>query len=533
MIDLSLAFAIVPGLILFLYGIENFSREILRIAGERFRSILGKVTSNRLSGAFLGALVTATIQSSTATTVIAVGLVDAGIMTFSQSVGVIIGANVGTTVTAQLVAFKLTAIAPFFILLGFLLSLFGKQYRFLGKPIFYFGLVFFGLELISQAIVPFKSDPQIVSLFANFSDVFLAIAAGTLFTVLVQSSSVTTGIVVLLVGTGLLSLGQGIPLVMGANIGTTLTSFLAALKLDLHAKRAAFAHFLFNFGGVLLFIPLLYPFSEFIISLGGEPSQQMANAHLLFNLIAAGIFLALLNPFSRAVERLVPGKEEEILFRPKYLNGDLPDSEADACRIIGMELSYSLEITSRMFEYAHEILVSGRDKKLHKVEKLEALNDYLDDVIGAAILELSRRRLSRRIARRVLLLVHMSNATEQLGDMAKNLAFESSAIAESGLRLSQESLTGFNDAYSRFSKNMSLIARNAPGLNDKDRRTIRHNDRILRDIITSSYKDHLKRLISQKAYAGASFVEVLSVLESSNAKLREIRKLAESYNRTQ
>jgi phosphate:Na+ symporter len=533
MIDLSLIFAIAPALILFLYGIEHFSREIMRIAGERFRSVLGKVTANRFSGALLGAIVTSIVQSSTATTVIVVGLVDAGIITFAQSIGVIIGANVGTTVTAQLVAFKLTAIAPFFIILGFLLSLFGRRYRFLGKPIFYFGLVFFSLDLMSHAIEPLKADPEIVSFFAEFSNVFVAIIAGVLFTVIVQSSSVTTGIVVLLVGSGLLSLEQGIPLVMGANIGTTLTSFLAALKLDLYAKRAAFAHFLFNFGGVLLFIPFLYPFSSLIISLGGEPAQQMANAHLVFNLIAAAIFLVILKPFSAAVVRLVPGKEEEILFRPKYLNHELPESNEDACTVIGKELSHSLKATGRMFEYSLEILISGKEKNLHKVEKLESLNDYLDDAIGAAILDFSRRKLSKRMGKKLVLLVRMSNATEQLGDLARNLAVESTKVVESGRPMSHKSISNIRNVFSKFSENLSLVAMDAPFLETKSRQAIRRNDRILRDMINSGYRDHLNRLISQKAYAGASFVEVISVIESSNSKLREIRKLAESYSRIQ
>jgi phosphate:Na+ symporter len=533
MIDLSLIFTIVPGLILFLYGIENFSREILKISGERFRSILGKVTQNRIGGALLGAIVTATVQSSTATTVIAVGLVDAGIMTFAQSVGVIIGANIGTTLTAQLVAFKLTSIAPFFILLGFLLSLFGRQYGFLGKPIFYFGLVFFSLDLISHAIEPLKSDPDVTSLFAQLSNVFVAIIAGMLFTVFVQSSSVTTGIVVLLVGSGLLSLEQGIPLVMGANIGTTLTSFLAALKLDLHAKRAAFAHFLFNFGGVIIFIPFLYPFSDFIFSLGGEPAQQMANAHLAFNLIAAAIFLIFLKPFSEVVVRLVPGKDEEILFRPKYLDSELPESNEEACRIIGKELSHSLKVTKKMYDYSIEILTSGKDAPLRKVEKLETLNDYLDDVIGAAILGFSKRKLTKKMGKRLVLLVRMSNATEQLGDLAKGLAIESSSIAESRVGLSQKSISNIKTVHGRFSENLAIIARDAPSLRDKGRQTIRKNDRLLRDMINSGYRDHLRKIQSQKTYAGSSFVEVISIIESSNAKLREIRKLAESYNRTQ
>lgn len=531
MISLELGFAIIPGLILFLYGIEHFSREIQRMAGEQFRTLLAKLTANPLKGAFLGAIATSIVQSSTATTVIAVGLVDAGIISFANSIGVIIGANVGTTLTAQLVALKLTYFAPFFILLGFLTSLFGGRYRFLGKPLFYFGLVFFSLDLISQAIEPFKTDPALTGLFSQFSNIFVAIGAGFLFTIIVQSSSVTTGLVVLLVGGGLLTLGQGIPLIMGANIGTTVTSFIASIKLDIYAKRAAFAHFLFNFGGVLIFLPFIFAFADVVESLGGTAAQQMANAHLAFNVIVAAIFLIAIRPFTAAVTRAIPGEDQEVVFRPKYLNGKLPESNEEACRSIGDEIAYSLEVTKQMYSYSIKILEG--EATLHKVEKLESLNDFLDDRISETILELSKRQISKKIATKTVLLVRMSNAIEQLGDMAKQLAVIANDGAESRFVLSKKSKSALELSYSKFEENLSLIANNAPALSDKDRKIIRRNDRILRAIITSSYKDHLKRLYSQKAYAGSEFVELVSVIESSNAKLREIRKLSEEYSRIQ
>lgn len=531
MVSLDIAFAIVPGLILFLYGIDNFSKEIERIAGEKFRTLLTKVTKTRVGGAFLGALVTATIQSSTATTVIVVGLVGAGVIPFIQSISIIIGANVGTTITGQLVALKLTAFAPFFILLGFLLSIFGRKYKFLGKPLFYFGLVFFGLTLISQAIEPIKDDPSIVEIFSQLSNIFLAILAGFLFTVVMQSSSVTTGIVVLLVGGGLLTLEQGIPLIMGANIGTTSTSLFAAWNMDLFARRAAMAHFLFNVGGVIIFLPLLPLFSDVVVNFGGSAAQQMANAHTLFNVIIAVIFLIVLRPFTNLVEKLVPGTEREIVFKTKYLNAHLPKSNQKAFSLIEKELQHSLDVTLEMFKHSMLMLKDGNGKLLRKVSKLESFNDFLDDKISGALIEMSPRELNKKEAEKTLLLVRISNATEQLGDTAKNLAFLGETMKESTLHFSHNSLVDLEKVYDQFEKNLSLISKYTPVITDKEREQLRKNDVVLRELITAQYKDHMKMLCSKETYAGTSFVDALSLIESANAKIREIRKLSEEYAR--
>ncbi len=524
-------FAIVPGLILFLYGIENFSREIQRVAGERFRSALVKLTKNPVGGATLGAIVTAIIQSSTATTVIAVGLVNAGTISFAQSLGIMFGANVGTTITAQLIAFKLTGFAPFFILLGFLLSVAGGKYRFLGKPIFYFGLVFFSLALISDAVEPISDDPDVLALFSQFSNVFLAILVGIIAVIVLQSSSVVTGIVVLLAASGLIGLGQSIPIILGANIGTTATSLLAASRMDLYAKRASAAHLLFNVGGVLLFLPFLGPFADIVAGFGGTAAQQVANAHLIFNLTTAVIFLVALKPFKTIIEKMVPGEEKEILFHTKYLDDRIPKNNRKAFELIEKEIINLLDITLTLYEESSELLKTGKAQKLQRVAKLEALNDFIDDRIERGLLEISKRKLAAKEAERTVLLVRISNTIEQLGDGGEKLGYLSVDMGEAGLSFSSEAVVELEQMYEKFRDNMLIARESIPKISAKNVELMRKNDNAFRALTNSGYKKHLERLYSQKAYAGSSFVEAVSILEDANSHLREIRKLSELYSK--
>jgi len=531
MLTWELWFAIIPGLILFLYGIEHFSREIQRVAGERFRSVLIKLTKNPVGGAFLGAIVTAVIQSSTATTVIVVGLVNAGTIPFVQSLGIMFGANVGTTITAQLIAFKVTGFAPFFILAGFLLSVFGGRYKFIGKPIFYFGLVFFSLGLISDAVKPYQNDPDLIGFFSQFSNVYLAILAGIIGVIVLQSSSVVTGIVILLAGGGLLTLPQSIPIILGANIGTTATSQLAASRMDLFAKRAAAAHFLFNIGGVLIFLPFLGPFADLVASIGGDAAHQVANAHLLFNLTCAAVFLAALKPFKSAIERLVPGEEEEILFHTKYLGDKIPKNNKTAFGLIEKEIVNSLNVALKLFREAAEFMKTGKDQKFQHVEKLEMLNDFLDERIEKALLELSRRKLSRKEAEKTVLLVRISNAIEQVGDQGEKLGYLANDMSETGLSFSPDSIVELEKVYGKIEENMLIIRDSLPAIPARNIEFMRKNDNAFRALVNLGYQEHMKRLYAQKAYAGTSFVEAMSILEDTNAHVREIRKLSELYRK--
>jgi phosphate:Na+ symporter len=302
---IQLLMAGLTAIVLFIFGLESFSTEIERISGERFRRFLARATRIPILGVLMGAAVTAVIQSSSATSVIAISLVNAGVLSFKNSVGIIFGSNVGTTVTAQLVAFKLTAFAPVFILIGFALSLVRSRASIFGKTIFYFGFVFFTLNLISSVLEPLQHEPAFVEYLAQPRSPLLAVLVGCLLTAIVQSSSVTTGLAIILTQQGLLSLENAVPVVMGANVGTTATALIAMFSMDLAAKKTALSHFLFNVGGVALFLPVLFLFGDRLAGIDAEPAIALANIHLVFNLATSLLFLVLLTPFTRVIDLLM------------------------------------------------------------------------------------------------------------------------------------------------------------------------------------------------------------------------------------
>jgi phosphate:Na+ symporter len=291
--------------ILFVYGLEHFSREIERVSGDRLRRFLSRATRIPAVGVLLGAAVTAVIQSSSATSVIAISLVNAGVLSFKNSVGVILGSNVGTTLTAQLVAFKLTAFAPLLVILGFVLSLVRSRWSIFGKSIFYFGFVFFSLNLISSTLEPLRDSPTLVNYLLQPQPIVWTVLAGCVFTALVQSSSVTTGLAIVFAQQGMLGLENAVPLIMGANIGTTATALIAMFNMDAAAKKTALSHLMFNIGGVVVFLPLVLLFGDSLSQYKDRPDIVLANVHLLFNLGACLLFLALIRPFTATIERIV------------------------------------------------------------------------------------------------------------------------------------------------------------------------------------------------------------------------------------
>ena len=322
----------VTAIILFVFGLQNFSREIEKISGENFRKSLGSATRIPVVGVLIGAGVTALIQSSSATSVITIGLVNAGVLSFKNSVGIIFGSNIGTTITAQLVAFKLTAYAPVIIILGFGLSLIRTRYSVFGKAVFYFGFVFFSLNLISASLQPLQHNEAFVDMLTQPQNPLIAILIGCLFTAVVQSSSVTTGLAIIFTQQGLLGLENAVPLIMGANIGTTATAMIAIFNMDAAAKKTALSHFLFNVGGVLIFLPVLLLFGHRLGEVEIDAAIALANIHLVFNVVASVIFILLIGPFVRVIDWLLgEGKMDyERLKLPAYdENLDFAEIRAD------------------------------------------------------------------------------------------------------------------------------------------------------------------------------------------------------------
>jgi phosphate:Na+ symporter len=530
MLDWSLILAAASGLILFLYGMEQFSREIQKVAGESFRAFLKKATKSTARSVVLGGLVTALVQSSTAVTVITLGLVDSGLISFMQSLGVILGAGIGTTITAQLVAIKFTALGPVFIPLGFLLGIFGGRFSFLGKPLFFFGLVFFGIGMVSDAALPLRDDPAVTSYLANLDSVPLAILIGFILTNLFQSSSVFTGLVVVLAGSGVLTVEHAIPLVLGSNIGT-ITPLIASFNMGLFSRRTAAAQLLFNIGGVLIILPFLNLFSSAIIDLGGTSAQQAANAHTLFNVITTAIFLLFLGPISRLIENLIPGKEEEILFQTVALGDALPEDDAQAFSVIETELRNLLEKTENVLNESAAMLPTPSKSAFARLLKREELNDYLDEKIERAVIDISQRKLGQKEASRAVLIVRISNALEQLADLGTSIGYIANSMENRNQRMSDEALGELEDIHIRLEEDIRLLRNNFPRISEADIGSMRQNEVFIRERINLAYSNHLRRLYRRKVSVNNAFVKAMSRMESAHAKLREVRKLCEMYGR--
>ncbi len=524
-------FAAVPGLILFIFGIEQFSAEIQKAAGGAFRSFIRSSTKSPLRSFALGAAVTALVQSSTAVTVITIGLVESGFMSFSQSLGILLGANIGTTLTAQLVAFNVTNFGPAFIVLGFLIRIIGGKYSFIGRPLFYFGLVFFGLGLISSAMAPLSSDPVVLSYLAALSSVPLAIAAGFVLTNIFQSSGVFTGLVVLMAGNGLITPAQSIPLILGSNIGT-ITPLIASWRLGLFARRAAVAQLISNLAGVLIMLPLLPWFVTLVADLGGSPAHQTANAHTVFNIIFSAAFMLILAPFAALIERIVPGKEEEITYKTTALEGEIPEDNASAMQRIEAEILHMLMSSKKALDDSEELFFSGKEDSFRRLLKRESLNDYVNERIGKVVIELSARKLSQKEAARLMLLGRMSNALEQFTDAVAGLGYVAHSMYESDGPMPEEAMDDLRTVYGKLREDLGTLEKGLPRISAEGTEAMRANDSALREAINSAYSRHIGRLRGGQTYKAGVFIKAVSRLESAHSRLYVVRRLAESYSRT-
>jgi phosphate:Na+ symporter len=303
MSNVRILLAVVSAIVLFLYGLGAFSQEIQKVGGEVLRKWLGRLTESRWRGVVLGIVATAIVQSSSAVTSLTVALVDAGAMSFRSSLGILLGANIGTTSTAWLVSLKLTSIGPFFIVLGALLSALPTRLKILGKAAFYFGFIFFSLDVVSFTLKPLSQNPVFAEVLARSSTPFMGAVAGMLITAIVQSGSITTGLCILLVQQNVLAATAAIPIVIGANIGTTATALLASAKMQKTARRVAVANLCFNAFGVVLFLPFLRQFADRVVDFAGEPGMAVAWAQLIFNIVMVLLVLVLLRIFDRSLAR--------------------------------------------------------------------------------------------------------------------------------------------------------------------------------------------------------------------------------------
>ncbi|MBW6512899.1 MAG: Na/Pi cotransporter family protein [Desulfuromonadaceae bacterium] len=444
----KLIFGLMGGLGLFLFGMKIMSEGLQKIAGERMRRILAALTNNRLVGALVGLSVTTIIQSSSATTVMVVGFVNAGLMSLVQAIGVVLGANVGTTVTAQLIAFNITKYALPAIGLGAGLKLFSgnRKWVYTGEILLGFGILFFGLATMKQAFDPIKASDEFRQFFILVGDNhLLGVLIGAILTILVQSSSATIGITLALATSGLLTFEASVALILGENIGTTITSNLAAIGTNVAARRTAFAHFLFNVFGVAYMLLLFPYFMAFIKSITpGEPDLQIltaqqaeslgfaigdkpyiarhiANAHTLFNIINVLIFLPLVGVLAKITTLTLRGNDKVTEFHLKYIDNRVLNTPPIAIAQARSETKRMARIALEMFDETMDVMWTHNLKAVVALEKQEDVVDLLQHEITNFLVALSQKSISQEISTSSASLMRMINDLERVGDHCENL----------------------------------------------------------------------------------------------------------------
>lgn len=437
-----LIMVLLGGLALFLYGMAKMSAGLKKVAGDGMRNILASLTGNRILAVFIGAFVTMVIQSSSATTVMLVSFVQAQLMSFAASISVILGANIGTTVTAQLIAFKLTDYALLLVAAGFFMTMFSKQdkLRYIGEVLLGFGILFYGMKLMSDAMRPLRSYEPFIQGLVRLENPLLGLMAGAVFTALVQSSSALTGIVIVLSQQGVLSLEAGIPLILGANVGTCVTAGLASIGASREAKRVAIAHVVFNITGAFVFLFLVPQLAELVRSispqssltgidkLAAETPRQIANAHTIFNITVALLFIPFTGALAALIFKIFPEKdiEQGIAPKTKYINDVALETPSMALDLAREEVGRMTRLLSKMLSSVIRPFIgveAERDERKPELTFLEGLEmrdgkiDFLEKRLSAFLIKLSSSEITEDQANEVFVLTSVVDHLETMGDI--------------------------------------------------------------------------------------------------------------------
>lgn len=422
----AMLIALFGGMCLLLYGMQLVGEGLQQAAGGRMRHLLGTLTNSQLKGMVAGAVVTAVIQSSSATTVMLVGFASSGLMTLAQCIGVILGADIGTTFTVQLIAFKIFDYALLLVGLGFLLIFCTrrKAIRYIGQAILGFGFIFFAMKVMSDAMVPLRDSELMKALLVSLGDqpiIVLILAA--VFSALVHSSAATIGLAITLSLQGMITLSMAIPVIYGANVGTCVTALASSIGTQPEAKRVAIAHTFFKVVGVLVFLPFTTPFVRLAEISASDLSRQIANAHTFFNVGITILFL----PFASLMARVITGlvsedREKDKVFRSRYLDERMLDTPALALGQATREALRMADIVSDMFSKTLETFGPDDPELIDLIEEKDNEVDTLDRDIKHYLTKLSQQGLTDEQSRREMSILSFVNNMENIGDIVdKNL----------------------------------------------------------------------------------------------------------------
>jgi len=522
-------FSLFGGVLLLIYGMRQAGEGLQKAAGAYIKQVLAYLTKNRVLGLLLGIVITMLTQSSTATTVMLVGFVNSGIMQFTQTLGIILGADIGTTVTVQLISFKILDYAILMIGLGLLLMYIGdrRQWKDLGQALLGFGFIFLSMKIMSDSMSPLKDSEAFKLMLRLLADnPFMGILASAVFTAVVHSSAATIGVALSLASQGLISLPEAIPIILGANIGTCATALVAGFSGRVEAKRVAYAHTFFKILGVLIFFPFMSQLAQLVQETATDPMRQIANAHTFFNLALALVFLPFTGLMARLLEKTVIGKKEEAPFGPKYLDEGVLSTPP-------LALSQAARETSRMADHVHDMLdkviVTLKGSDLDRVEAVQRMDDQvdkLDRAIRFYLAKLSNSALTAEQSRKELELLAVTSDLENIGDIIdKNLMALARKKIKNNLSFSGEGIEEVELFYQKIMENFSLAVA-AFTANDLDLA-----DRVMKnkDIIAEMEKEyrsaHIERLrkgLPESFETSAIHLDLLSNMERINAYITHI-----------
>ncbi|MCA0982734.1 Na/Pi cotransporter family protein [Halobacillus yeomjeoni] len=519
----QMIFEFIGGLGIFLFGIKYMGDGLQKVAGDRLREMLDRFTSNPLMGVIAGAVVTMLVQSSSTTTVLTVGLVNAGFMTFRQAIGVIMGANIGTTMTAFIIGIDIKEYGlPILAIGAFLIFFFkNKQATNFGQTLFGLGALFFGLETMSGGMKPLRSLEAFQELTVSMSEnPILGVVIGTLFTVIVQSSSATIGILQGLFGEGLVNLDAALPVLFGDNIGTTITAVLAAIGASVGAKRAAFVHVIFNVLGATVFLLLLKPFTAYVSWLQGQmdlgPEMTIAFAHGSFNIANTIVQFPFVAVLAWIVVKLVPGDDSLIEFKPKHLDPIFIQQSPS------LALDQAKEEVVRMGEYAYKgleetsLYLNNKQQKHSEIAlQIEDALNNLDRKITDYLIELSQASLSDEESQKHTALMDSVRDLERIGDHFENIVELIDYRNSNKVHLTDQATNDLNEMFNLTLMTVKQATRALQTMDREEALSVVQKENELDRMERTFRKKHIIRLNEGvcTGQAGIVFVDMLSNLE--------------------
>ena len=516
---MNIAIPVFGGLGLFLYGMNMMGDGLQKAAGDKLRRLIEVLTNNRLMGVLVGTLVTMVIQSSSATTVMVIGFVNAGLMSLSQAVGVIMGANIGTTITAQLIAFDVTEYAPIAVAIGVAIwiNTSKKKYRDTSEILIGVGILFIGMDMMSSGLKPLTEVQAFSNIMVNLNNPIIGVVVGLLLTTIVQSSSASIGLLQALAGEGLLNINMAFPILFGDNIGTTTTALISSVGANKTAKRAAVIHFLFNLIGTIIFMFVLRIPIQILVEIisPGDVKRQIANAHTFFNIINVLIQFPFAKYLVRAAEKLVPGKDKEDIDATLYLDARIIETPGIALGQVKKEILRMGELVSNSLKISKDALIYNDFDGIDKVLKTEELINKIEKEITEYLVLVSSESISEKQRSTVSDFLYTIDDIERVGDHIENIVELAQYKDQHNLSFSEVATDGLNEMFEKCQEAFYKTIK-AFETGDKD---IANEVLVIEDEIDSierkSRADHMDRLSKMECLTepGVLYLDTLTNLE--------------------